>query len=339
MNKKSSKKTIRKNEDEGVIKIVSTLRFVKVTADEGVYELMPGVNVVVGEKLKKEWLGEELKKYAGLIEYSHFQSASHLLVGRMPINWFGDLAPDTILYTWLNFVDWLIKDSWVLKDNSIACEIAYSKFVKDGREIWSNNGLYSVVSHATGGGPVEVTFDAGELQKWNFQSAKIREMVFSKEGIMGMQVSDKGYTKFARFYHFVDTSRRTRYPAVKIAHCCSALESLFSTDTTELSHKLAERIAFLLAGYGENAEDVYKFIRDCYSVRSAVTHGSAVSGRLSNSLESLSIRMLDVLRKIVLILMEDAELFEKMNGKNEGVEQYFRELIFSNAKRVETDPF
>lgn len=231
---------------------------------------------------------------------------------------------------WLSWIDWLLQDSWLIKDNSILCEIAYCKKTKQGSTQWANNGLYSKMFTARGLSDVEVVFNAEEVQQWNTVCDTNRSLIFSNKSVMGGRVSDKTYSRFARFYHFLDTSRRTPYEAIKIAHCCSALESLFSTDTVELSHRLSERVAFLFAKNGSDAETVYQFIKDCYAVRSSVTHGSPVPTKFSKGLEAQSENLQEHMRRLVFIITENKALLNTLNGSNEGIELYFRKLIFSS---------
>lgn len=308
--------------------LLSTFRFLNIDAPDGIYPLMPGVDILVGESFKARYLTNEFGRMAGAIENYHFTHVGHLVVGDIPLSFFESLSPDIILATWLGWVDWLIQDSWLIKDNAIACEIAYCMRTSKGQTSWSNNGLYSRLTNASGMPAVTTSFNLKDIERWSIICNSVRELIFASKGVMGGQVSDKGYSKFARFYNFVDTSRRTAYPSIKIAHCCSALESLFSTDTVELSHRLSERVAVLFAGQGEDPEDVYKFTKDCYAVRSSVTHGSPVSSRLTGRLDELSIGMLDRMRKVVELLLVDKELVAILNGSNEGIETYFRKLLF-----------
>jgi hypothetical protein len=315
-------------------KFVSTFRYLVVDAPPGIYSLMPGVDIVVGDELKKKYLTPELLSAAGLIEFHHLESANHLLVGETPADFFNDLPLTLVLTMWLGWVDWLIQDSWLIKDNAIICEVAYCQKIVDGSVQWANNGLYSKMFTAGGVPDKEVKFDTSDLERWNEVCDTVRDLIFSNKSVMGGSISDKSYSRFARFYHFVDTSRRTAYEAVKIAHCCTALESLFSTDTVELSHRLSERVAFLFAKHGDDAEAIYQIVKDCYAIRSSVTHGSPVPSKFATSLVSQSEKLQNIMRRLVFIIIGDSELLRVLNGKNDGIEAYFRKLIFSSHKVV-----
>lgn len=317
-------------EEDGYV-FVSTLRYLTVDAPDGTYNLMPGVDVIVGAEFKKKYLTPELRDISGRIEFEHLMAATHLIVGDVPGSFFDELPLTLTITMWLGWIDWLIQDSWLIKDNSIVCEIAYCKQTKDGVVQWANNGLYSKMFTARGLPDTEIVFNAAEIEQWNTVCDTNRSLIFANKSVMGGRVSDKSYSRFARFYHFLDTSRRTPYEAVKIAHCCSALESLFSTDTVELSHRLSERVAFLFAKHGSDAETVYQFIKDCYAVRSSVTHGSPVPSKFSKGLETQSENLQKHMRKLVFIITEDKHLFEVLSGGNEGIESYFRKLIFSSS--------
>ncbi|NWD89254.1 HEPN domain-containing protein [Pseudomonas sp. K5002] len=321
-----------KHEDAYVF--VSTLRNLKVDAPDGIYSLMPGIDLIVGKELKGKYLTPELRDISGRIEFEHLLGACHLIVGDVPGSFFDILPLTGVITMWLGWVDWLMQDSWLVKDNSIICEIAYCKITKDGGVQWANNGLYSKMFTARGLGDIEVVFNAEEIQQWNTICDNNRSLIFSNKSVMTGRVSDKSYSRYARFYHFLDTSRRTPYEAIKIAHCCSALESLFSTDTVELSHRLSERVAFLFAKNGYDAETVYQFIKDCYAVRSSVTHGSPVPSKFSKGLETQSEKLQEHMRALVFMINKDKNLLDVLNGSNEGIELYFRKLIFPPVKAV-----
>lgn len=65
---------------------------------------------------------------------------------------------------------------------------------------------------------------------------------------------------------------------LKIAMYIPLLETLFSTDeTTEITHKISERIAIYLGGTTQQKIENYKLIQSAYSIRSNLLHSSKLS--------------------------------------------------------------
>lgn len=87
------------------------------------------------------------------------------------------------------------------------------------------------------------------------------------------------YSRYGRAYSFIKSARVTIDPAMKIAHYCSALESLFSTDNSELTYKLSERVSLFMKDMGYEPMDVFSDMKHYYSIRSAVTHGDSIKGK------------------------------------------------------------
>jgi hypothetical protein len=55
------------------------------------------------------------------------------------------------------------------------------------------------------------------------------------------------------------------------------LECLLGTDSVELTHKLSERIAWLLSDNAENRVRIFRQVKALYTIRSRVIHGSVVT--------------------------------------------------------------
>lgn len=53
--------------------------------------------------------------------------------------------------------------------------------------------------------------------------------------------------------------------------------------------------------------------------------------KFSKGLEAQSESMQNYMRKLVFIITQDKHLFDVLNGSNEGIELYFRKLIFSTT--------
>lgn len=308
--------------------LISTIRYMKVDAEEGKYELMPGVYVLVGRRQIDEYLTPEFLQCAGVIEFKHFKSADHLIVGELDRSIVDcDGASNLILMFWLVWLEWLLCDSWLVLDNAFLCEIAYCK-VTDGKNTeWSNNSLQAKFSDWDGGEQFDTLVTSQQLEKWNDACEKVRSKVYSNGVGILTSFDSRSYSRFGRFHYFVAMARKSAHPAMKIAQMCSALESMFSTDTVELSHRLSERVALFLGEIGFDREKTYQEVKRCYGVRSQVTHGAYVKVK-EEEVSALSFRLAELLREISWRVMSEEPIYNVFAGSNESIEAYFRRLLF-----------
>lgn len=140
-------------------------------------------------------------------------------------------------------------------------------------------------------------------------------------------MQEKGYSRIGRALIFIIIGRQALNLSVKISNYCSALESIFTTDSNEISHKLSERIAFFLSQYDHVKMDVYKTIKKAYSIRSKLVHGDTLNNKLIGDLPDICFQCDEYLRKIVMAILEDKRLLEIFESNNQNVENYFNTLI------------
>lgn len=312
------------------VNIVSTLRWLNVNAEPGIYEMMPGVSIVNDPKFIKNVLDAPFKYFAGHIEHDHLLRADHLVVCRAEevTIWKGYDHSEPLLLTWLIWLSMIIEDSWLVKDNAIGCELAHCHLNNKGQDFWTSNGLYSTLSKANGDALMHTTFNALEINQWRDVSFELRSHLHDRGFSMSQSPVSKKSTRFDRFLNFVTSSRKTPYPSLKIAQICSALESLFSTSTGELTHRLSERVAHFLGGSSKDMEARYQFMKKAYGIRSQVTHGSHIKQADIDASLSISQGLQDICREIVFVILRDSKKQAVVYGANEFIEDYFRKELF-----------
>ncbi|SDE17507.1 hypothetical protein SAMN04490189_4560 [Pseudomonas koreensis] len=312
------------------IELITTFRWLNMDVRPGIYKIMPTLSIVVGREQIRKFIPRDLERFAGLIEYKHLMSANHLVVCEQEDldNWDEDLTADQILHIWMLFVEWALQDSWLVKDNCFICEMAYCRLSHSGTIAWSNANLYAQSSTANGDRQALVTFNDAEFDLWASKGLQLRTQLHETGFSIYTPVISKEITRFARFLSFVQISRCASHPAMKISQMCSALESLFSTTTTELTHRLSERVAFFLGGSPVQMEENYQLMKKCYAVRSQVTHGSHVSKAFAKITPDLSEAMLVLLRDITFRILDEIECSSLVAGSDELIEEYFRKRLF-----------
>jgi hypothetical protein len=132
----------------------------------------------------------------------------------------------------------------------------------------------------------------------------------------------KKLSRLSRSYSFVSAARSSSVLPLKIFHYCSALECLFTNDNSEVSHKIAERVAALIGSDYEDKKQLYKNIKKAYGIRSKLTHGQSINQN-DTDLASSTKFLDEVLRKVL------REHYEVFSEKNDGeLEEYFMQVVF-----------
>lgn len=312
-------------------KFISTLRFLSISGNiDNSFTLMPGINLINDKKKIIEILDEEFCLVAGTIETEHFFKADHILFCDFDEKLLSDNHDSNqALFTWLLWVDMLVKDAWLVKDHTMNCEIAYMR-MQDGNHIeWTNNNLKSSGSLSTGEKYKEVKFNINELIAWESKCCKLQIYLHQKNSTPFDSFVDKEFSRIGRSLCFISAARKELHPAIKIAHYCSALESLFSTDSIELSHKLSERVALFLKKYEFDPVKVFDDIKSFYSIRSKVTHGDSIITNKAKAIPELSQKCDNYLRFILNTLLDDPGLTNIFDGSKTEFENYFKKLVLT----------
>ena len=310
---------------------MTTLRFLKVTDKiDNPFELMPCIDLFTRRKDIESKLTSEFLNIAGMIEYDHLRNANNLIYFETEKKIFDHPhRAEQALIIWLLWLEMLIKDAWLIKDHAITCEVAYCRIQTETETDWSNNYLTTSSSLSSGAQYQEVTFSKKEIVKWEKISNISQSFLASHNSGPLESFISKQYSRIGRAYAFIDAARKELHPALKISHYCSALESLFSTDTTELAHKLSERVAIFLKEDGMNPLETYDKIKEFYTIRSKVTHGDSVKGKREKDIPDLSVLCDSYLRKIMNKILKDKTLTELFESNQETFEAHFKQRILA----------
>ena len=61
----------------------------------------------------------------------------------------------------------------------------------------------------------------------------------------------------------------------RLTYVMMGLEALYLAESSELSHRLAQRVAKIMGFLGFNSQEVYKEIKEAYGIRSKFIHGAS----------------------------------------------------------------
>lgn len=113
-----------------------------------------------------------------------------------------------------------------------------------------------------------------------------------------------------RALSFLAMARSNSFLPLKISLYIAVLECLFTTDGTEVSHKVSERAALYLGGGYKMKQRNYDILKANYDIRSGFFHGQTINKKLvaREKLESRSAELDEILRQILsrIILLDSA---------------------------------
>ena len=86
-------------------------------------------------------------------------------------------------------------------------------------------------------------------------------------------------------HRYIDALIRSEVNAYKIQYAMTAFEALLSNESAEITYKIRIRVAGLLHALGFNTIAVFTQMRDAYSLRSKLVHGSKTKEKNKDLLE------------------------------------------------------
>lgn len=298
-------------------------------------ELMPGVNITNDETIKKGLLTPGLLQGIGAIEYQYLLEAPNIVFFEYDIDDFRELgasktAPEVFLESVLVWIYELFSDAWLLKDHAMECDAAFLYVDPGSREMgWISNYLAMRPSFADGTHRKPIEMSINELKAWAEKNCLVESYLCERQSSSIKFMMHKGFSRTGRAMQFIAAARLAPDLAFKIAHYCSALETLFTTDISELAHKLSERVAFFLDNYGYDKSTVFLDVKKAYAVRSKLSHGDVLSSKQAEELPAISRVIDDYLRVIMNTLFYDERLLAVFDSHTQRIEEYFHELIFA----------
>ena len=300
----------------------------------GHIELIPGVNISNDPEVIARLLTPEFKRAVGVIEADHLRTEANVVFGEFELAHLRNLPPDRFLLVILIWIDMLLKNAWLIKDHAIECDAAFLRVDMPGGISWTKNYLAVRPSLSGGYTDTEVSMTASELGLWG-QTNDLVESYLSDASSSSLEfMMEKSYARSGRAMRFVSAARGAPDLAFKIANYCSALETLFTTESSEVAHKLAERVAFFLGERGHNRREVFSKIKNAYGVRSKLVHGDTLKANQIAELPALSGQCDGYLRIILRAIFESKTLKAIFDSHNSAIEKYFSQLILGPATEV-----
>jgi len=222
---------------------------------------------------------------------------------------------------------------WLIKDNSVQCELAHLLFFTE--KSYSIHSNFWSSSYSNSIGNTESTyFSSSDLDN----AIRLFPIILqtNKQDTptenSAIKVTSKT-SRLSRAFFFIQSARSTHDIGTKISLYCSVLESIFSISTSELKHRLSEAVSFFLENTSVSRKITYKSLQNAYDIRSSVVHGDGIQSKFLKNDAQLLLNTAketdEILRRCIRKIIESSELYELFTVKNKGeVGEYLQNLIF-----------
>lgn len=273
----------------------------------------------------------------GELEYSHLLNKPFVYsIATFPDNIFDDdeLAMN-LLNDFLEKVQLLLTEFWFSTDNSINTDKGYlflrSKFGSKVHSLGRSVSFYNhkgnkeivIINHSTLNTVIK------RINHMNQRPTLGVDKNEYMEEIINLPRVDKAIflLQYARSQYFLPD---------RITAFVTILESLLSSSTTEVTHKLKENVAWILGNNFEERKEIFNKVDEFYKVRSANIHGGSLSSKQTyRDLSSLSNTIELYVRQILMKIFEDPALFKLFQRKssNKQFKNYITTLILGGDSK------
>jgi hypothetical protein len=138
-----------------------------------------------------------------------------------------------------------------------------------------------------------------------------------------------GSSRIARALYVLQAARTEQDVVIKIVFYCIVLESIFSTDTAGVAHRVAERVANFVGAYPGERRAIFADVKSLYDLRSRVVHGSGLQASEIESARRVSESGDRHLREVIRKVLSDPELRNVFSQSTEKeLRKYFLDLLF-----------
>jgi hypothetical protein len=217
---------------------------------------------------------------------------------------------------------------WLVKDNAVNFELGFLKHSDRVSEGVTSNFLNSRFSTAGHEFP-DTDFSLEDLRlarsyfqklfgahKPGFEVAPASEMHSPETDRVG------------RALYYLQAARAAPEISLKIAHYVTCLEALFCSDATEVSHKLAERLALFIGKTTSERIDIFRSAKAAYGIRSKTAHGDRLAARQVKDAVNVSVGCDELIRRALLRISTSAEIRAAFGGPNEQFDEFMMRLLF-----------
>jgi hypothetical protein len=312
--------------------------------EEG-YEINHGLRLTNDSEFIESLISPAVRNSIGNLEYQGLVGISKCIVYSIEKVKLNHETIDDYLCQKITLTQQFLKDLWMEKDHAANATLGFAISPYNiPSKIIQTYTIFPIV-HSNSFSLLNYSLANGESPFITYSQKELESALLYGKGNEPMHYKDTLYSEKAlnvasrttRAIYFLDLARNMADLGFRISHYCSALECLFASGTTELKHKLGERIALFLSNDKEKRNEIYKTISTAYNIRSRVVHGDAVTKKMLKDLTSTS-QECDRLIRLILQKIENSPELDKFYREvhsgnqrekiNKEFEEYFLKMLF-----------
>jgi hypothetical protein len=178
-------------------------------------------------------------------------------------------------------------------------------------------------------------YNQGWVQKLTRESNQDAASLLARQAQTNFQPKS---SRLFRFLCLLDRARTVPDLGVRLGLFCSAMECIFSSGKTEITHRVSERAAFFLESEKEKRKRVYENVTDAYGIRSSELHGSQIEEKKKlQNLPMLCKQTDEILRQTFKKVILDPDNFHRFNDSDstseKNIKEYFHDMLFSSGNQ------
>lgn len=219
--------------------------------------------------------------------------------------------------------------TWLYKDNSIAIDKGFL-YTPNQLATTSNSWHSSILNYKGEYQHIELSKKVMVDHMKKLEVLNLDYCYYKHENLN----IDIGSSRLSRSFLYLCAARSQYLLPMKITLYITALEALFSNDKSEISHKIAERIAFYLSGTYKERLKIYRLIKDGYSIRSASVHGSKLPKKFrgKEKIEDKTEELDELMRVLYNKIFSSENEHEKFYDNNDKEFNEFIEMLVLGIK-------
>jgi hypothetical protein len=303
-------------------------------------QVFPGLFISKSFRSIEKYLSSDFYSHVGELEANGLRSAKGIVYTLGDPKLFAEfnVTPDEFILRTLEVVMVFLHCLWLVKDHSIHPELGFLHFTQDGYVHTHSNFHTTTITNAKGQREV-VSVSAAELRRaFEYSKQMTQPSVAanlrlvkdkgsaSRSPLLGSQ---KTASRLQRAYYFLSAARSTIDLGIKTVNYCTALETLFSTDSSELTYKVSHRIAVFLGSGAADKVSRFNLVKKAYGIRSKVVHGEGLGPKEVETVQSLSTELDELARRVFSRIYMSSTLQEIFGKTKEELERYFLESSFA----------
>lgn len=282
--------------------------------------------------LDREFKTRTFMDMIGLLEFDDLHDSTYLYaIGEINGSLNGRERID-YLSRYINTAQLFSTALWFVKDNSVATENSFLYMENVEGPSVSSNGRAVYFSNARCENQLTL-FNSDELkQAIDFLHTLVSEESLTQNAKLSYGYLNNEASRIERFFYYLQAARGQNHLPSRISLYCTMLETLLSTDTTEITHKIAERAARFIGESFDERSVIYKKVKDAYSIRSSTVHGDKLKKafRVEDRLKETSVDIDDILRRIITKILNNKEHSIRFHNDNhETLNEWFIKLSLS----------